>query len=110
MVTIKRVMRPDSSEPTVTISVKKDEQENTESKAAPQQQDKVLFTLVNGQVMKTANAPDNLIPGAKPMPQELAKRLMPEEGGTKLSKKQKKRLGKGEGGGAAPPTVLPRAP
>jgi len=111
MVTIKRVMRPDSSEPTVTISVKKDDQENTESKAAPQQQDKVLFTLVNGQVMKTANAPDNLIPGAKPMPQELAKRLMPEEGGdAKLSKKQKKRLGKGEGGGVAPLTLLPRAP
>lgn len=46
-----------------------------------------------GQVMKTANAPDNLIPGAKPMPTELAKRLMPEEGGeAKLSKKQKKKM------------------
>ena len=43
--------------------------------------------------MKTANAPDNLIPGAKPMPTELAKRLMPEEGGeAKLSKKQKKKI------------------
>merc|ERR1719385_648583 len=43
--------------------------------------------------MKTANAPDNLIPGAKPMPTELAKRLMPEEGGeAKLSKKQKKKM------------------
>ena len=53
----------------------------------------MLFTLVNGQVMKTANAPDNLIPGAKPMPTELAKRLMPDEGGdVKLSKKQKKAM------------------
>ena len=92
MVTIKRVMRPDTNEPTVTISVKKDE-DGKESKPAAQQQDKVLFTLVNGQVMKTANAPDNLIPGAKPMPTELAKRLMPEEGGeAKLSKKQKKKM------------------
>ena len=92
MVTIKRVMRPDTNEPTVTISVKKDE-DGKEAKPAAQQQDKVLFTLVNGQVMKTANAPDNLIPGAKPMPTELAKRLMPDEGGdVKLSKKQKKKM------------------
>merc|ERR1719430_305739 len=85
-------MRPDTNEPTVTISVKKDE-DGKEAKPAAQQQDKVLFTLVNGQVMKTANAPDNLIPGAKPMPTELAKRLMPDEGGdVKLSKKQKKKM------------------
>ena len=67
MVTIKRVMRPDSSEPTVTISVKKEDDLKAKVQAPPQ--DKVLFTLVNGQVLKTANAPDNLIPGAKPMPQ-----------------------------------------
>merc|ERR1712018_117159 len=48
MVTIKRVMRPDTDEPTVTISVKKDE-DGKEAKPAAQQQDKVLFTLVNGQ-------------------------------------------------------------
>lgn len=93
MVTIKRVMRPDSSEPTVTISVKKDEESKGDSRVPAAQSDKVLFTLVNGQVMKTPNAPDNLIPGAKLMPQELAKRLLPEDTGeSKLSKKQKKKL------------------
>merc|ERR1712112_263380 len=99
MVTIKRVMRPDTNEPTVTISVKKDENDAKKSQQTAEDKDKVLFTLVNGQVMKTANAPDNLIPGAKPMPTELAKRLMPEEGGeAKLSKKQKKKLAsKGRG-------------
>eukprot|EP00092_Neocalanus_flemingeri_P019810 GFUD01021460.1.p1 GENE.GFUD01021460.1~~GFUD01021460.1.p1 ORF type:complete len:1720 (+),score=598.38 GFUD01021460.1:69-5228(+) len=87
MVTIKRVMRPDTNEPTVTISVKKDEASTTN------QQEKVLFTLVNGQVMKTPSAPDNLIPSAVPLPQELAKKILPEElQDTKLSKKQKKKL------------------
>ena len=42
MVTIKRVMRPDCNEPTVTISVKKEDDRNDK--------EKVLFTLVNGQV------------------------------------------------------------
>ena len=91
------------------ILLSQKDEDGKEAKPAAQQQDKVLFTLVNGQVgiligigfevliwwqvMKTANAPDNLIPGAKPMPTELAKRLMPEEGGeAKLSKKQKKKL------------------
>jgi len=87
MVTIKRVMRPDTNEPTVTISVKKDE-------ANPvSQQEKVLFTLVNGQVMKTPSAPDNLIPSAVPLPHDLAKKILPDELlDTKLSKKQKKKL------------------
>jgi len=85
MVTIKRVMRADTNEPTVTISVKKDE-----ASPAPQNE-KVLFTLVNGQVMKTPSAPDNLIPSAVPMPKDLAKQILPEEE-SKLSKKQKKKL------------------
>jgi len=97
MVTIKRVMRPDTGEPTVTISVKKDSAADDSAKKAGggQQQtedkEKVLFTLVNGQVMKTADAPDNLIPSAKPLPKELAKRLLPEEAPA-LSKKQRKKL------------------
>jgi len=85
MVTIKRVMRADTNEPTVTISVKKDE-----ASPAPQNE-KVLFTLVNGQVMKTPSAPDNLIPSAVPMPKDLVKQILPEEE-PKLSKKQKKKL------------------
>ena len=83
MVTIKRVMRPDTDEPTVTISVKKDEGKKSEK-------EKVLFTLVNGQVMKAPSAPDNLIPSAVPMSKELQKKILPEE--EKLSKKQKKKL------------------
>merc|ERR1712083_109753 len=83
---IKRVMRPDTNEPTVTISVKKDEAAN-----ATAQNEKVLFTLVNGQVMKTPSAPDNLIPSAVPMPKDLAKQILPEEE-SKLSKKQKKKM------------------
>lgn len=39
MVTIRRVMEPNSSEPTVTITLK----------GATPDKDKVLFTLVNGQ-------------------------------------------------------------
>jgi len=85
MVTIKRVMRADTNEPTVTISVKKDE-----ASPAPQNE-KVLFTLVNGQVMKTPSAPDNLIPSAVPMPKDLVKQILPEEE-SKLSKKQKKKM------------------
>jgi len=86
MVTIKRVIRPDSSEPTVTISVKKEEEKEPEE---------VLFTLVNGQVMKTNEAPDNLIPSAKQMPEELAKRILPERQlnpEATLSKKQRKKI------------------
>merc|ERR1719147_141434 len=85
MVTIKRVMRADTNEPTVTISVKKDE-----ASPAPQNE-KVLFTLVNGQVMKTPSAPDNLIPSAVPMPKDLQKQILPEDD-VKLSKKQRKKL------------------
>ena len=89
MVTIKRVMRPDTNEPTVTISVKKDET----ATAAAKQKEQVLFTLVNGQVMKTPSAPDNLIPSAVPLPKDLAKKILPEDmQDSKLSKKQKKKL------------------
>merc|ERR1719282_555660 len=83
MVTIKRVMRPDTDEPTVTISVKKDE-------GTQKEKEKVLFTLVNGQVLKTPSAPDNLIPSAVPMSKELQKKIIPEE--ENLSKKQRKKL------------------
>ena len=76
-------MRPDTDEPTVTFSVKKDE-------GKKQEKEKVLFTLVNGQVLKTPSAPDNLIPSAVPMPKDLQKKILPED--EKLSKKQKKKL------------------
>ena len=72
MVTIKRVMRPDCNEPTVTISVKKEDERMNEK-------EKVLFTLVNGQVMKTNHAPENLIPSAKPLPRDLARQILPDD-------------------------------
>jgi len=104
MVTIKRVMRADTNEPTVTISVKKDE-----ASPAPQNE-KVLFTLVNGQVMKTPSAPDNLIPSAVPMPKDLAKQILPDEE-PKLSKKQKKKLkARMEGETSKPNGVTTRPP
>jgi len=85
MVTIKRVMRPDSSQPTVTISVKKEEKNAADK-------EKVLFTLVNGQVMKTNHAPENLIPTAKPLPRDLAMQILPDEmQDMALSKKQKRK-------------------
>jgi hypothetical protein len=89
MVTIKRVMRPDTNEPTVTISVKKDEHNQMHDK------EKVLFTLINGQVMKTGHAPDNLIPSAKPLPRDLARQVLPEElHEATLTKNQRRKLKK----------------
>merc|ERR1719412_830098 len=91
MVTIKRVMNPGISDPTVTISVKKEEEKEPE---------KVLFTLVNGQVMKTDQAPENLIPTAKPIPEDLARRILPDKQANAeagLSKKQRKKLKKQAG-------------
>ena len=107
MVTIKRVMRPDTNEPTVTISVKKEEGKKKEK-------EQVLFTLVNGQVMKTSSAPDNLIPSAVPMPKDLQKRILPEDlQDGKLSKKQKKKLKaqlEADGGLPSAGPVAPPAP
>merc|ERR1712110_132629 len=56
--------------------------------------EQVLFTLVNGQVLKTPSAPDNLIPSAVPMPKDLQQKILPEE--EKLSKKQRKKLNKAQ--------------
>lgn len=92
MVTIKRVMRPDTDEPTVTISVKKDDPKAPGK--VEKQKEQVLFTLVNGQVLKTPSAPDNLIPSAVPMPKDLQQKILPEE--EKLSKKQRKKLNKAQ--------------
>ncbi|XP_014249897.1 protein FAM193A-like isoform X2 [Cimex lectularius] len=47
MVTIKRIMEPHSSEPTVTITLR----------GATPKQDKVLYTLLNGQVCKVKDVP-----------------------------------------------------
>ncbi|KAL1114789.1 hypothetical protein AAG570_007613 [Ranatra chinensis] len=47
MVTIKRVMEPHNSEPTVTITLR----------GATPNQDKVLYTLLNGQVCKSTKLP-----------------------------------------------------
>ena len=70
MVTIRRIDNPQSGDPMVTISMAKDNK---------QKDDKLLYTLVNGQAMRTNDAPQDLIPNAKLM---------------EMNKKQKKKLKK----------------
>ena len=75
MVTIRRVENPNGSEnPTVTISMR--EQDKIRSKGnSPNlatlgdgEHDKLLYTLVNGKILKSTEAPDNLLPQATAMP------------------------------------------
>eukprot|EP00088_Acartia_fossae_P042345 TRINITY_DN4444_c1_g1_i1.p1 TRINITY_DN4444_c1_g1~~TRINITY_DN4444_c1_g1_i1.p1 ORF type:complete len:977 (-),score=309.52 TRINITY_DN4444_c1_g1_i1:209-2866(-) len=127
MVTIKRVMRPDTNEPTVTISVKKEDinngggtpgDNNSSKNQAQDNKEKVLFTLINGQVMKTSHAPENLIPSAKPLPRDLARQVLPEElQEATLTKKQRRKLKKKsntaasqDGGEDDQPLLLDSAP
>ena len=81
MVTIRRIDNPQSGDPMVTISMAKDNK---------QKDDKLLYTLVNGQAMRTNDAPQDLIPNAKLM---------------EMNKKQKKKLKK-----QGTPEVLPPPP
>ena len=99
MVTIKRVMRSDSSQPTVTISVKKEEKNAMDK-------EKVLFTLVNGQVLKTNHAPENLIPSAKPLPRDLAMQILPDDMQDAALSKKQKRKNKKVGAGVTPTEVV----
>ena len=99
MVTIKRVMRTDSSQPTVTISVKKEEKNAMDK-------EKVLFTLVNGQVLKTNHAPENLIPSAKPLPRDLAMQILPDDMQDAALSKKQKRKNKKVGAGVTPTEVV----
>merc|ERR1719219_2594066 len=78
MVTIRRVETPGRTEPMVTISMAKNESQKNPTK---DNQDKLLYTLVNGQAMRTNEAPSDLLPEAKLMD-------------SNLSKKQKKKLKK----------------
>ena len=80
MVTIRRIDNPQSGDPMVTISMAKDKK---------QKEDKLLYTLVNGQAMRTNEAPQDLIPSAKLM-----------------DKKQKKKLNKKPAPNEAPPPVI----
>ena len=85
MVTIRRVETPGRPEPMVTISMAKN-QENSGNGKNPGKDngngsgDKLLYTLVNGQAMRTSEAPSDLLPDAQLM--------------DNLSKKQKKKLKK----------------
>lgn len=72
MVTIRRIETPGAADPMVTISMAKDGKKVKD--------DKLLYTLVNGQAMRTNDAPSDLLPNAKLM--------------DNLSKKQKKKLKK----------------
>ena len=71
MVTIRRVETPGHVQPMVTISMAKNEssqkQGSNPQKADQPQQDKLLYTLVNGQAMRTNEAPSDLLPEAKLM-------------------------------------------
>ena len=72
MVTIRRVENPSTSQPTVTISMKSDQQAVAQAAAARPGEDKLLYTLVNGEILRARDAPDHLIPQAKPMPKNMA--------------------------------------
>jgi len=61
MVTIRRVDGQYNTSPTVTIT------QPIKSKDNKKIGDKLLYTVVNGEILKAHDAP-NLIPGAKPMP------------------------------------------
>ena len=65
MVTIRRVETPSGSDPTVTISMKQDQFSNKQnasnrSVGSNHSQDKLLYTLVNGKILKPGEAPANL--------------------------------------------------
>ena len=81
MVTIRRVQNPTGAdEPLVTISMKdRQPPQGPNKSSATAGKDKLLYTLVNGQVKKVPDAGIDLIPGVT-------------EDDEKLSKKQKKKL------------------
>jgi hypothetical protein len=74
MVTIKRVLNPSSADSTVTIS------------SCDSSKEKLLYTLINGQIHRSKNAPANLIPTAKLLAESQTE---VSEG---LNKKQRKKL------------------
>ena len=77
MVTIRRVENPSGADPTVTISMKEQDLERGKGKSSinsgskNQGKDKLLYTLVNGKVLKSDDVSDNLIPHATPMPKNM---------------------------------------
>merc|ERR1712062_937169 len=99
MVTIRRIETP-NAEPMVTISMaaKNNAGNNSSASATNNQQnknskteDKLLYTLVNGQAMRTPEAPSDLLPNAKLLDNT-------------LSKKQKKKLKKQTAAGKLQPS------
>ncbi len=83
MVTIRRVENPAmGGEPTVTISMPAKEN-NKKKQNGGGGGDQLLYTLVNGQAMRTPHAPADLIPNAQLM-----------DAGDKVSKSKKKKLRK----------------
>ena len=62
MVTIRRVESSNGSDPTVTISMKPDQLnlKNNIPNVSNSGQDKLLYTLVNGKILKPGNTPNNL--------------------------------------------------
>ena len=94
MVTIRRVDNPAATQPTVTISMKSDIKKA--NKSNPESTDKLLYTLVNGEILKAKDAPENLIPSAKPMPKGMQ---VIQNGGGPLSNR---------GGGVQPPPIQPQ--
>ena len=71
MVTIRRIDNPSGGQPTVTISMMEE--------AAKAKKDKLLYTLVNGEVIKSKDAPQNLLPNAKPMPEGFNPAAVPRQ-------------------------------
>ena len=80
MVTIRRVMQPNVSEPVVTVTLKGETPEN----------DRVLFTLVNGHVLstdKSSSDPDTSVPAETT---SVPKQNEPATNNAQTRKKQKK--------------------
>ena len=101
MVTIRRIETPGRVEPMVTISMAKNGGNNQKSGAAgsgSQKDDKLLYTLVNGQAMRTNEAPSDLLPNAKLMDANLSK---------KQKKKLKKQAKNGDSGGGGMEQHIP---
>ena len=71
MFTIRRVENPTSRDPTVTISMKDSTGGPKNPRPHPEpskmEQDKLLYTIVNGKILKSSDAPENLLPQATSM-------------------------------------------
>ena len=110
MVTIRRVENPNCSDPTVTISMKEKEQlkekrdvQNT-ANSDHGGHDKLLYTLVNGKILKSNEAPDNVLTQATTMPTNM-KQFQQRD--PNVTEKSKSVMGTSFGGNGSKPSRAP---